>query len=177
MKTAFQKIAHFNELIGNSRSMPTSQQLRVQFEMIREEFCELEQALSDFEAMQRGDYCAEELGGIGYNPLTEMRDGIADVLVTTYGLAHRLGVDADADLEAVYLSNMSKFVSGTMTDAADASCEVSDRLGISVATAETAPALWAITSSSDQVGRDGKQYPKGKLLKPAAYRGPIFHPL
>ena len=37
-----------------------------------------------------------------------MRDAIADVLVTTYGMAHVLGIDADADMATVQASNLSK---------------------------------------------------------------------
>lgn len=154
MKTAFEKIAHFNELIGNGRGYATREDALNQFEMIREEFQELADAVTDADIMG-------------------VRDAIADVLVTTYGLAHRLGVDADADLDAVYASNMSKFVEGEK-QASAAQIEITQRLGIATAVAKTAPGLYAITSSRDQVGKDGKQYPKGKLLKPASYCEPVF---
>lgn len=173
MKTAFEKIAHFNELIGNGRNMAQAEQLKVQFEMIREEFEELEGVLDAYLSFNWALCAPEERGDAGEHMLTHIRDGIADVLVTTYGLAHRLGVDADADLDAVYASNMSKFVEGEKQSYA-AQIEITQRLGIATTVAKTAPGLYAITSSRDQVGKDGKQYPKGKLLKPASYREPEF---
>nr|WP_315984038.1 nucleoside triphosphate pyrophosphohydrolase family protein [Aliamphritea spongicola] len=40
--------------------------------------------------------------------MSEVRDAIADVLVTTYGMAHVLGIDADQDMATVQASNLSK---------------------------------------------------------------------
>lgn len=177
MKTAFQKIAHFNELIGNCASMSDGQQLQVQFDMIKEEFEELGIALETYlSAVARCDEHGTIVADVyeaQVAAFVAIRDGIADVLVTTFGLAHRLGVDADADLEAVQVSNMSKFVDSE--PAAEAACrEISERLGIDPNYRETGPGVWAITSDRDQVGNDGKTYPKGKLLKPSTYCEPEF---
>lgn len=184
-KTCFQKIAHFNELIGNEKSGFAN--LKQQFEMIREEFIELEAALERFVVgcglVDSGDYTPEEVFGIGgcATGLIEVRDGMADVVVTVGGLAHRLGVDIDADLEEVYQSNMSKFLldeeAGGYHTYQSIHNEAGLRaalLGISVDIKETAPGVWALTSSEDQTGKDGKFYPKGKLLKPSTYREPNF---
>lgn len=154
METAFKQISHFNQLIGNNPDN-RREYLLVQLAMIKEEFEEL------CAAVHAGD-------------ITEIRDGIADVLVTTYGLAFRAGIDADADLQVVQDSNMSKFVKGDDFDAEEAAHDVYMRTGLLCSTKETAPGLWAITSAKHQTGRDGKQYPKGKLLKPATYQGPVF---
>lgn len=154
LNTAFKQISYFNQLIGNSQQQPREFLLQ-QLAMIKEEFEEL---------------CA----AVHACDLDEMRDGIADVLVTTYGLAFRAGIDADADLQVVQDSNMSKFVIGDYEVAEDAADEVYMRTGLSCVASQTAPGLWAITSAKDQTGRDGKQYPKGKLLKPATYQGPVF---
>lgn len=176
MTTAFQKIGLFNELIGNAAGRSDAQQLRGQVDMITEEFEELQLALYKLE---QADWACE-LDGCNRNQecrqaaLVEVRDGIADVLVTTYGLAHRLGVNADKDLDAVHASNMSKFVTGSTTVLGTAALELSQRLNIEVDLKETAPGIWAITSGADQRGSDNKHYPKGKLLKPASYRGPVF---
>lgn len=159
--TIFKEISHFNELIGNAKSMSSAEALRVQLAMIKEEFEELSEALEIY-IQSEGSY------------LTDVRDGIADVLVTTYGLAHRIGIDADADLRAVQDSNMSKFIRGGIDRANREAREISDRLTINTIASETQPGLWAITSASDQVGYDGKDYPKGKLLKPASYQQPQF---
>lgn len=171
-KTQFQKIAHFNTLIGNSNAC-TAAGFRAQFEMIREEFEELGQALIAYEAaigLDDHDGSAAEYTGAA--AFKEMRDGIADVLVTTYGLAHRMGVDADADLDAVSDSNMSKFVGAEQEN--EVALEITLRLDIGTISQETAPGIFAITSAEDQTGKDGKFYPKGKLLKPSTYFSPKF---
>lgn len=41
--------------------------------------------------------------------LTETRDALADILYVVYGMAFRLGINADADFKLVHESNMSKF--------------------------------------------------------------------
>lgn len=164
--TIFKEISHFNELIGNAKSMSDADQLRVQLAMIKEEFDELSEAL-ELCILSQGNYHRD------------VRDGIADVLVTTYELAHRLGIDADADLAAVQARNMSKFVRATPGRDGEIEVwpvimEVTSRLGIDCVAAETAPGIWAITSKRDQVGSDGKSYPAGKLLKPSTYHEPEF---
>lgn len=180
MMTALQKIGYFNNLIGNPKGGCTG--LRQQFDMIREEFEELEKALVQYEKLQdcvpdqftaeMDIWLQEEAASV-----IEIRDGIADVIVTTGGLAHRMGIDADSDLEEVYRSNMSKFINtNNMLEVQAATLEVAARLGIECSAAETAPGIWAITSERDQTGKDGKLYPKGKLLKPATYREPKFCP-
>ena len=58
--------------------------------LIAEEFKELQDAVRD-------------------QNMTEVRDALADILVVTYGMAYRLGIDADADYDLVHESNMSKF--------------------------------------------------------------------
>lgn len=153
MKTAFEKICLFNKLIGNKCG--DVEMLVQQLQMVKEEFEEL---------------CA----AVHALDMKEIRDGVADVLVTVYGLAFRAGINADSDLEAVYRSNMSKFVNWTEEDAIKASWEVHNRLHISVDYIESAPGIWAIRSLEDQTGADGKQYPKGKLLKPSTYVEPEF---
>lgn len=184
MKTAFQKIAHFNELIGNAKNCGAVLQ---QFRMIDEEFTELREAVMAIadadKAVAEGDYNSEEIFGLGgYSEgIRQVRDGMADVVVTVGGLAHRMGVDIDADLEEVYRSNMSKFL---LTEEAGGNedekslaqhlLQVMAKLGIEAVLSETAPGVWAITSKSDQVGRDNREYPKGKLLKPSSYTEPDF---
>jgi len=172
-ETCFQKISKFNALIGNP--VGSRNGLRQQFDMIKEEFEELEKALTAYEnlANEEGLVGADEYAAV----VTELRDGMADVVVTTGGLAHRLGVDIDADLEEVYQSNMSKFiVTDNMLEVQDAAVEVGTRLEITCSASETAPGIWAITSASNQTGSDGKYYPEGKLLKPSTYREPKFSP-
>lgn len=173
-KTAFKKISYFNELIGNAHGAGALQQ---QMKMIREEFEELVAGLNEYEnimAIIEKDGATKELAVAAHDAFAEVRDGIADVLVTTYGLGHRAGLDCDADLDAVYKSNMSKFIKGDLKAAQDAGDEIGQRTGLELELQETAPGIWAITSLRDQLGLDGKEYPAGKLLKPSTYENPIF---
>lgn len=173
-KTAFQKIAFFNSLIGNTNSADLSG-LDAQFHCIKEEFQELEAALIGMKrvalTLSIDDPKRESSHAYFFQ---ELRDGIADVLVTVYGLAHRAGIDADADLEAVNVSNMSKFIKGDGQAAREEAVATAMRIGIEARFDETANGIWAITSLFDQTGSDGKFYPKGKLLKPSTYKEPVF---
>lgn len=175
MKSPFSKIAMFNTLIGNSNSA-TIQGLRAQFEMVREEFDETEEAIKHLELIASGEYNAEELGGFDYCPMTALRDGIADVLVTTYGLAHRAGINADADLMLVHESNMSKFI----VPGVDIKPHMEHFLthyGLSNVVYKETHGWGAFTSGEDQTGKDGKFYPTGKLLKPMTFHNPVLPPL
>lgn len=176
-QTAFQKIAYFNTLIGNSNAASLDG-LKAQFHCIKEEFLEMEHALNEYiEAVQRCEDGGNDGGDVAdaCDRFTELRDGIADVLVTTYGLAHRAGVDADFDLDLVYESNMSKFIKTDDINMVEgAAIGIQNRLGLAACFNETAPGIWAITSACDQQGRDGKFYPAGKLLKPSTFIEPDF---
>lgn len=176
MKTAFEKISYFNELIGNAKAMSSSEQIMAQIDMIKEEFDELLTAVKEFAEVDFA--CELDASPENYDrrekSSRQVRDGIADVLVTTYGLAHRMGIDADADLEMVYESNMSKFIQGDVDQAVKSALEVEHRLGIFTYVNQTDPGIWAITSAKDQTGSDGKSYPKGKLLKPTSFKEPAF---
>ncbi len=70
-KTAFQNVADMNNLVGNTAT-GSLECARHQFHIIAEEVKELEDAILD-------------------EDLKMARDGVADVKVTVYGLAHRLG--------------------------------------------------------------------------------------
>lgn len=150
--------------------------------MIRSELNELDTAIRHLELLVDGEYTPEELGGIGYSPFVEVRDGIADVLVTTYGLAHRAGIDADKDMDLVSDSNFSKFFEGTEDEAAKVCKALADSLGIAVESrqramcAEQAPDpeptryVWAFVSADDS----DPERPRGKLLKAPGYKPPVF---
>lgn len=174
-KTAFEKIAYFNILIGNDNAASVEGLLQ-QFKCIQEEFDELAEAVEDYAA---ACYRCEVGGNDGGDvadataAFDQIRDGIADVLVTTFGLAHRAGIHADQDLQRVYESNMSKFLSNSV-DAYMEADTIFSKNELSVCINETAPSVWALTSAADQHGKDGKFYPKGKLLKPSTFKEPDF---
>lgn len=155
-KTNFERVAHFNNLIGNAEGkfseIDWEQTVTRQLALIEEEFEELRQAVKTHD---RG----------------ELRDAIADVLVTTYGLAHRAGIDADSDMDIVCDSNMSKFCSGP--EVADATVAKYAQIGVEVRV-EARGDVFAAISAKDQTGSDGKHYPEGKLLKGTGFFEPGF---
>ena len=99
-----------------------------------------------------------------------------------YSTAHHFGIPVEADHEAVFKSNMSKF---------DLSLEDADRTkaryeaqGVAVHI-ETVHALdtqhspatfYIVKSSKDQVV-NGKDYPAGKFLKSINFKEPVFSPI
>jgi predicted HAD superfamily Cof-like phosphohydrolase len=98
-KTNFEKVAEFNTIAAVERVVekPTVQvfdthpkMIETCLSLIREEVSELEDAVKAHD-------------------LTETRDALADILYVVYGMAFRLGINADADFKLVHESNMSKF--------------------------------------------------------------------
>lgn len=194
-KTNFTDVSAFNELIGNAAGVATIEQIDRQIQLIESEFVEL---LKGFDAYKlawlnhdKASNTTDEAAWHDSNSdlsaaLIEIRDGIADVLVTTYGLAHRMGIDADKDMLAVSTSNASKFFTGTEGDAAQVCKALADSLGIKVeqrrAAAisamredgvldfDNAVSVWAFVSADDS----DPERPRGKLLKAPGYKPPVF---
>lgn len=151
----FTDVAHLNDLIGNIKgdlTAPDWVAIERQFALIKEEFEELERAIQE-------------------RNLTELRDGTADVLVTTYGLAHRAGFDADADMAEVHRSNMSKFCAN-IEEAIHTAVKY-EKLGIR-SNYKHHDTCIAVVSAANQIGTDSKSYPKGKLLKSVNFKEPVF---
>jgi hypothetical protein len=116
--------------------------------------------------------------GVDARDVHEVRDGIQDILVTTYGMAWRAGFHADIDAAEVVRSNLSKFDT-TEEDAKQTAAKYS---AIDVKTTYTPKSNGRITfyvthSAEDQTGADGKSYPKGKWLKSHRFQEPKYCPL
>lgn len=132
--------------------VPAWQRLEKQCTNIGHEFDELVQALAQKDS-------------------TEVRDALCDILVFTLGAFHFMGVDADADMRAVFDSNMSKFCSNEQ-ELKDTCGKYAD-LGIIFYTAGEFPCKY-LKSSQDQEDNTGERYPKGKFLKGINFKKPIF---
>lgn len=167
--SGFEKIVLLNVLAGNP-SNAGWEAADAQLELIKSEFREL---------------CED---GVEKRNLHEVRDGIADMLVVLYGLAHRLGIDADKDLHEVVLSNLTKFDPAGEPEAIRATVAKYLALGVETVQIEAydplsghdgdeGRLLYVSRSAYDQVGTDGKAYPKGKWLKSANFVEPEFSPL
>lgn len=117
--------------------------------------------------------------GIVARDIHEVRDGIQDMLVTVYGLAWRGGFPADVDAAEVVRSNLSKFDPSKE----DAILTKNKYLAIGVETftktrtLEDGEICVVTFSAVDQVGTDGKKYPKNKWLKSHRFQEPVYTPL
>jgi len=150
----FNDVSYLNSIWGNSKGDKENPDWSIaesQLQLIAEEFFELHQAIEE-------------------KNITEVRDAIADVLVTCYGMAHRLGIDADSDMAEVHKSNLSKLcltqeeVTQTLKHYADQCISV-------YAPTQDLPVAVRVTYSHTV---DGKLYPKAKILKSINWREPKF---
>lgn len=143
--TNFEKVSQLNACIGNEVQYVIEdwQKLENQVMLIQSEFNEL-------------------LDGLVNRDITEIRDAIADVLVTTYGLAYLMNVNADEDMDKVHTSNMSKFCIDMAE--VDATRQKYADLGIETDVRE-ADRVFAVVSAKEQLDHKGETMPKGKLLK------------
>lgn len=147
--TNFQMVSTLNNVVGNAATGNWSDAEK-QLKLIQEEMSEL-------------------VEGVENKNIQEVRDAIADVLVTTYGMAHRMGIDADADMVVVDASNMSKFDT-SYCDALQSQTKYTD-MGVETEIFPTTVEidgreqdLYIIKSSREQLF-NGKTIPKGKFLK------------
>lgn len=143
----FTDVSLLNTVFGNLKgdlNSPDWQKAAKQLQLIQEEMAEL-------------------VEGIETKNVAEVRDAIADVLVTTYGMAHILGIDADADMSAVQASNMSKLCK-TEQEIETTLAFYRDEKGLDVYAGGDLPQAW-VKSRKDQTGTDGKFYPANKFLK------------
>ena len=118
--------------------------------------------------------------GIKARDVGELRDGIMDLLFTVYGLAHRAGIDADADFLEVVRSNMFKF------DANEEDCmltaEKYSQQGVStnafiMRDTEANRVYYITRSAKDQNDHREKFLPAGKWLKSHNFEEPQYEPL
>lgn len=184
--TNFTDVSAFNELIGNGKGAATADQMAKQLQLIGSEFGELCFELNSMIDIIKCGHLDNDESSQAYVASLErfrtgVRDGIADVLVTTYGLAHRMGIDADKDMLAVSTSNASKFFTGTESYAAQVCKALADSLGIKVEQRQAAElqqttedgecvCVWAFVSADDS----DPERPRGKLLKAPGYKPPVF---
>jgi NTP pyrophosphatase (non-canonical NTP hydrolase) len=110
--------------------------------------------------------------GIDVKNMTEVRDGICDILVFTLGLAQMAGLPVEEDMRAVYESNMSKFCK----DEAEVQATIAkyNDLGIETYVEGEFPQK-RVKSIRDQTDKNGKaDYRKNKMMKSVAYKEPVF---
>lgn len=129
---------------------------------------------------QKTLFTGEDLPGATIDPYA-IRDDIQDILVTTYGLSHYMGYNADEDHKEVYRSNMTKF-DPTMelakkTQEKYAALGVTTEIRLSHVKWEGFEGDYYINIVAETaVGTDGKTYPKGKFLKSINFEEPRYKP-
>lgn len=156
--TNFQRVTHINHIAGKtgqSNWQAAEQQLKV----IAGEYDEVCEAIAE-------------------RNLDKLRDGIADLLVTAYGMGSVLGYNVDDDMVSVTSSLMTRF-DATSGDAEltkqkylDVGVETHIRTTRFPATETTDERVYYVTvSSKDQVNsKTGERIPAGKFLKSWKYR-------
>ncbi|MDF2180893.1 nucleoside triphosphate pyrophosphohydrolase family protein [Neptuniibacter sp. CAU 1671] len=152
----FTDVSYLNSVFGNPRgeqNAPDWKKASKQLHLIQEELAEL-------------------VEGIENHDVQEVRDAIADVLVTTYGMAHILGIDADEDMAAVQASNLSKLCK-TTSEIEETIRFYEQEKGLQVYAGGELPEAY-IKSACDQTGSDGKFYPAHKFLKSINWHEPKF---
>lgn len=125
---------------------------------------------SEFEELKEGIATRDE---------KELRDGVADLLFTVIGLAHRLSLPSIADLAEVVRSNLTKF--DTSEEDALKTCDKYLEIQVSTYyTAKTNPdgtVLFVTYSATDQVDTAGKKYIADKWLKSYRWEDVNLEPL
>jgi hypothetical protein len=155
----FEDVSSLNDAFGNPKGDPLNpkwDRLKSQAKNILDEYNEL---MDD---------------GIGPKNMTEVRDAICDILVFTLGLGHMAGIDVEADMKVVDLSNRSKFCANDKELAA--TVDKYGKLGVEVYCEGEYP-LMRVKSYKEQTGNDGKLYQANKMLKSVTFKEPVFVPL
>ncbi len=112
----------------------------------------------------------EVMAAVEARDFVALVDGQGDVTVTNDGLAHIMGVDGDAVLDAVYQSNMSKFCANDAEVLATISKY--EALGVELTVHGEFPFKFVKSAKEQQL--KGETIPAGKFLKGISYREPDF---
>lgn len=151
----FEQVSLMNEAFGNPKGNYESinyERLEKQCRNILDEYNEL-------------------MAAIAAKDPVAVRDAMCDVMVFTLGGYHFIGADANADMKAVFDSNMSKFVRDHSELAATE--EKYRSLGVPYRLEGEFP-MMRVRCTEDTVGTDGETYRANKILKSAGYHKPVF---
>ena len=136
----------------------------------RPNWCAIEQQLKVITGKFR-----ELCEAVDARDIESLRDAVAGLLVTAYGMPSVIGYDADADMLAVTSSLLSRFDS--TPDAATATRAKYEALGVRTFTRTTevnGQTYYVTLSSVDQIGTDQEFYPAGKFLKAVGFSQPVL---
>lgn len=176
MDSNFKLVTEMNIAFGNPKGNPKDIdwiKVRSQCKNIGHEYIELLKALGLDPA------CLENiLGSIERNThmavfnqevnLKQVRDSLCDINVFSYGAHHFLGINADADMQAVIEGVMSRFVKDDEDKAATIAKHAAK--GVTEVYFEGTYPKMIMKSKIDQ-----PDAPRGKFMKSASYREPVFY--
>lgn len=174
--TNFAQVAAMNVAFGNPKGDPTNidfNRVRKQCLNIPDEVGELFIALgADPEKVKHAVGLLKYVAKEAVNPvdLDQVRDSLSDIHVFTYGGHHLMGIDADCDMNAVIEGVMTRFVKNTHDMVA--TIKIHADKGVTDTYVEGDFPTAILKSGSDQ-----PDAPKGKFLKSASYKEPVFYPI
>ncbi|TAL65653.1 MAG: hypothetical protein EPN79_10745 [Burkholderiaceae bacterium] len=175
-KTNFQRVAAMNTAFGNPRGNASNidfDRVRKQVLNIPDEFGELAVALgADPDLIKQAVNSLKLVAAKAVKPVDVhgVRDALCDMHVFGYGGHHLMGLDADADMNAVLDGVMTRFIK----DEADKQATIAKHAdkGVTHVYFEGEYPTMVMKSASDQ-----PDAPKGKFLKSASYTEPVFAPV
>lgn len=178
MKTSFQLVSEMNTAFGNPKGDPNNidwSRVRKQCLNIPDETGELFIALGADPVKVKAAVKLLKEAGADVGPLAvievdEVRDALCDIPVFALGAQHFMGVNGDADMEAVVAGVMTRFIK----DDADkeATIALHAAKGVTDVYFEGQYPTMIMKSASDQ-----SDAPKGKFLKSASYQPTVFPPI
>lgn len=151
----FARVSKMNVAFGNPKGDPNNidwYRLEKQCKNILGEYKELLEALE-----------AKNLDGV--------RDALCDINVFSLGAHHFMGIDVEADMDAVIDALMTRFCKDAVD--LDATKAKYDALGIEYYVEGAFPCV-CLKSAKDQDDIHGEHFPKGKFLKSASFSQPVL---
>lgn len=172
----FERVAAMNIAFGNPKGNPKDidfDRIRKQALNIADEFAELMIALGANASNIK--YAVNNLKALASIvthevDITDVRDALCDINVFSYGAQHLMGVDGDADMNAVLDGVMTRFIKNE-TDFA-ATLNMHNAKGVTEVYREGDYPTMVLKSATDQ-----PDAPQGKFLKSASYTNTVFPPL
>lgn len=174
--TNFDLVTQMNEAFGNPKGNPhdldedrvRNQVLNIADEL-GETFIALGASKAEIITAVKALKAAAQVNTTPVN-LTNVRDGLCDINVFSYGAHHLMGINADADMRAVLEGVMTRFVKNP--DDLEDSIAKHKAKGVTNFTTEGSYPNMILRS-----GKDQPDAPKGKFLKSASYKETVFPPI
>lgn len=174
-KTNFERVAEMNEAFGNPKGDPQNidwAKVRSQCKNIFDEFIELQVALGvdrvTLANLQRARTALNNGTYPGDPDLAQVRDTLCDINVFSYGGHHLMGIDADRDMNAVVDGVMTRFIKDEQDEIA--TIKKHAEKGVTKVYLEGEYPKRILKSAAEQ-----PDAPRGKFLKSASCRSPIFY--